>query len=351
MRKGTILIVFLGLGIVLFILTLDKVGFHTVREALAAFSFFQLSLILFTMLLGFIFSGTLRWKAIMRSVDADLPNFWKLALVKTIGFSLSYITPAALLGGEPARFFVLKGDDEDKNSRLVASIVLDKIIQILSSFVFFFAGLFLFLVYLDLGWSIEIIIGIMLSACVLGFWILIRRLRKVSQEKGIFVSLAEKLYLKKLINSKKFETGLSEVENHAKRFFIGRKDIIPKVVFYSILEVIFVLLSFWLIIFFMGHCLTLPQSLVIKSMTDLAMIIPLPAALGTLEATQAFVLTSFNLGPATGVALSLVYRGLCLVIVFFGILLFAFSHFRTYLKQFVAKTAKIIQLIFKNEEK
>lgn len=287
----------------------------------------------------------------MRSVDADLPNFWKLFLVKTIGFSLSYITPAALLGGEPARFFVLRGDDEDKNSRLAASIVLDKIIQLLSSFVFFFAGLFILLIYLNLGWSIEIIIGVMLSGCILGFWILVTRVRKVSREKGIFVTLAERLYLKKLINSKKFETRLDEVEKYTRRFFIRRKGIIPKVVFYSVLEVVFVLLSFWLIIFFMGDLLTVSQTLVIKSMTDLAMIIPFPAALGTLEATQAFVFTSFNLGPATGVALSLVYRGLCLVIVFFGILLFAFFHFRMYFKQFVDKTVRFIQLVFKNEEK
>jgi glycosyltransferase 2 family protein len=350
MRKGLILLLFLIFGVILFILTLSNVGFHTVREALSAFSFFQLVLVFIVLFSGIILMGALRWQNIMKILQVETPNFKKIILAKIVGFSLSYVTPAALFGGEPARFLILKSSNETNNNRLIASIILDKIIQFLASFLFFFVGIFLLLVYLKVNWLIQVLFFIFALFLISFFYFFLHKVKKVSNGKGIFITLAEKLYLKKIIKSTNLETKLEEVEKPIRSFLICGKQIIKKAIIYSAFEIIFVLVSLWLIIFFMNHLLTVSKVLVIKSMTDFSSIIPFPAALGTLEVTQAFVFKIFGIGATMGVALSLVYRGLNLVMAFFGILIFGFFHFEMYIQNIIEKIVRFFIFIFKNEK-
>ena len=342
MRKGTVIFIFLLLGVLLFIFTLRKVGVNAVKDAVFMFSFFQFSLILLMLTLGLILMGSFRWRVIMKGIGAPVPSFGKLFLVKLVGFSLSYITPSALFGGEPARFYILKQEDEKINSKLIASIIVDKLMQTLSSCFFFFAGIFLLLFYLDLSWLNDILMMLVLLFVILFFIFLIKRVKKVSKEKGFFVSMLRVLYLDKIKKINDMQDRFEEVEQEIRQFFRQPKSFVFKTILYTVFEVIFVLIVFWLIVFFMGNVLTIPRVLVIRSMTDLSSIIPFPASLGTLEMTQAFVFEIFGLGAYTGVALSLIFRAVSLVLAFIGLVIFMFFHIRGIVDKLGKKILKII---------
>jgi len=348
MRKGTIIFVFLLLGVLLFIYTLKKVGFEAVKEAVFMFSYSQLFLLLLLLAAGMVGMGTLRWRLIMKTLDVPVPKYSKLALIKLVGYSLSYLTPAALFGGEPARFYILRTEDEKENSRLAASIIVDKMMQTFSSAFFFFSGLVLFLIYLDLSRMIEILLLVILVIVILLIFFLIKRVQKVSQEKGFFISALEFLYLNKIKKIKDMHKTFRQIEEEIRKFFHNSKKILLKTILLTFAEVIFVLIVFWLIIFFMGHVLTIPRVLVIRSMTDLSMIIPFPASLGTLEVAQAFAFENFSLGAATGVGLSLIFRGISLALSFLGLIVFVFFHIKGAIDRF---SRKILKLIPNNEEK
>ena len=342
MRKGIVILIFLLLGVLLFIFTLKQVGIEAVKDAVFMLSFAQLALILLTLVSGLILVGSFRWRAIMKGAGVPVPRFGKLFLVRLVGFSLSYITPAALLGGEPARFYLLRGEDEKRNNRLIASIILDKMMQVLSASFFFFTGIFLLLFYLNLSWLIDVILVAILLFVILIFIFLIKRIKKVSKEKGFFVSAFRILYLNKIKKMRNMQDRFEEVEKEIRIFFHQPKIIILKCILYTFVEVGFVLMVFWLIVFYMGNILTIPQVLVIRSMTDLSMAVPFPAALGTLEVTQAFVFDTFGMGAYTGVAMSLILRGVSLILVFIGLIIFAFFHLQGMIDRFGKKILKFI---------
>jgi len=349
MRKGTVIFIFLLLGVLLFIFTLKKVGINAVKDAVFMFSFLQFAFILLILTIGVILMGSFRWRVIMKETGAPIPSFGKLFLVKLVGFSLSYITPSALFGGEPARFYILKQEDEKINNKLIASIIVDKLMQTFSSAFFFLAGLFLLLFYLDLSWLTDIVMTAILLCMILFFIFLVRRVKKVSKEKGFFVSMLRALYLNKIKKINDMQDRFEQVEQEIRQFFRRPKGFIFKTMLYSFFEVIFVLIVFWLIMFFMGHMLTIPRLLVIRSMADLSSIIPFPASLGTLEITQAFVFETFGLGAYAGVALSLIFRAVSLVLAFIGLVVFAFFHLQGMINKFGKKIIEIIPT--KNNEK
>lgn len=335
MRKSRIIFLFLLLGVLLFVLTLKQVGTEAVKEALLMFSFGQSAFIFLFLFSGTILMGSLRWRVIMQALDIKIPGLAKLLLIKTVGFSLSYLTPAAFFGGEPSRFFILRQTDKTVNNRLIASLVLDKLVQFLANFFIFLAGLFLLLFYLNLFWLVDILSAILILLIVYFFFFFIKK------EPRPF-----SLYLNKIKALQKLNSRLEKVEEEIRKFFTKNRIFVIKSILYSLLEASLVFIAFWLIIFYISNVLLGAGGLlIVKSMADLSTVVPFPAALGTLEISQAFVLEILGLGAATGVALSLIFRGLSLILASVGLVGLFFFHLGAVSRRFVNIAVKIIPKI------
>jgi len=350
MRKGFIVFLLLVIGIALFIFTLRIVGLTQVKEALFLLNFWELILCLITLFTGIVFFGALKWWIIMKTKTEEAPNFSKTLLIKWIGGSVSYLTPAALFGGEPVRFYVLKRECNISSSQIVSSIILDKLILILVSSVYFFLGIFFLLIYLDLSWLNGIILFGFLFFIILIFWQLLRAIGKISSEKGLFVILTERLCLNKLKFVKKHQKRIFEIEREVVGFFKLPKKIIFQIIFLAMTEVAITLTACWLIIFFMGQKLEISKLFAIKSMVDISYVIPFPAALGSLEISQAFIFQILGFSLATGVAFSLILRGFNFIIAFFGLLILGCFQIKFLGRRIINFFLKIFININKNEE-
>ncbi|MCX6738097.1 MAG: lysylphosphatidylglycerol synthase transmembrane domain-containing protein [Candidatus Parcubacteria bacterium] len=328
MRRWIWFLIFFILGAILFYFTLREVGIAGVIAILSTLKGWQVPLLLLVLLSGPVIIGSYKWRMIIGNDKGKKVRLSKLMIARIIGYSISYVTPCSFMGGEPAKVLFLKQETNIPVSRIISSVILDELMFFSITTMVFFVGVFFLLIYLHLSWLAEIIGISILAAAIIALFLIIRKAKKVSSEKGLFKTLAEKLYLTKISIVKDNMGALDEVEEEMKLFFHRPKKQLAMIFLVVILELSAVLFTSWLTLYFLGTRLDITRLFVVRSMTDLSGFIPLPASLGTLEATQALAFSGITGNPATGVAFSLVFRGLNLVISAFGLAIFAWIQLR-----------------------
>lgn len=250
---------------------------------------------------------SLRWKVILLGQKHRIPLF-RLILYKISGFGLSYFTPGLQIWGEPFQIYLLKKREHMDSSTAVASVGLDKFIEVGAKFMFLVLGL---LAILHLGLFKEdhqiyvylIIGGLFLSPFLL-FLALSRGVRPLKKLIGLLpVSFTEKRKPGKVFQL------LTDSEAQMGDFC--RRQ--PVVLFWAFsisgISWAFILFEFWLSLHFLGVNLNIIQIIGALAAARFAFLIPVPAGIGTLEASQVLLMSAFGLNPAVGLAISLIIRG------------------------------------------
>jgi len=145
MRKVIFCTISLLVGFLLFAIVMQQAG---VSDVLKTVSLFPPSIIILAFVLNFIavcVIGSWRWKIIIESQNSHKISFLKVFRAKLAGFTVSYITPSVLIGGEPVRAYMIKEETDCDWERSLASVMIDVAIYFFSLFLFMLAG-FLFLV-------------------------------------------------------------------------------------------------------------------------------------------------------------------------------------------------------------
>lgn len=262
-----------------------------------------------------------RWQAILVGYGKKV-GFWTLARIQLAGSAVSYVTPSARIGGEPLRIYMLKKDCEVDYKIGTASVVLDKYMEYLGSLIFGIVGLILLSTIPNIPFAIRaFLIGmIIFTMSILG--VIYYRL---SHERGFFISLfaiflSEKRLRGMSKNLKDIDKKLSYfIIHHKKEFFIS-------FIFY-ILSAILFLLEFKFLLLSLGITSSFLDLVLIGVVVGLANIVPLPMALGSLEAGQSGLFQLIRGDGGIGLVMSLVMRvrglafaliGFLLIIVFSG---------------------------------
>jgi len=338
------ILLFVGIG--LFVFALYSTDLSEVARALSKlwpWKFIAVTLILFS---AEILIDAFRWFLILKSQGQDI-KFHPPLLARMVGFSFSYLTPVVLLGGEPVRYAILKEETNIPSKYIISSIILDKLILFLASFVFFLIGVFAFIFYLPTNLFTKLMISTLVLLLPLSGFFIYLKIRSISLKEGIFSWLMKKFYLKRIKIFKEKKENIKEIELEIRKFFTKDKKTLSKIFLMGGIEVFLTILSFWTIVIFLGKHLALFKIFAINSMVGLASFFPLPAALGTLEVSQGYLFQFFNLSQTDGVAFSLIFRGINLLFSCLGILLFLYFQLRILKK----KILRFIQEIIKFYEK
>src|SRR3989344_2449138 len=120
MKKILLFFASLFVGSGLLVWTINAVGLNRIQEAFLAFSYQQGAVILFLTLL-IIFIGAWKWKVILKSQGHDLP-IRKLTTLYFAGFSISYLFPIFIFGGELFRGHILKEKFSVPQEKAIASV-------------------------------------------------------------------------------------------------------------------------------------------------------------------------------------------------------------------------------------
>lgn len=326
MRRFLILISLL-IGILFFAWAIHSTNLNEVKKALMNLSWQEIVLVIFILFLSQIILSAFRLFYIF-SLEGNFLNFKDVLLTKIIGFALSYLTPISFFGGEPAMYLFLKRKTKIPSRKIISTIALERIIFTTTSLIYFFVGIFIFLLFLPLTKFTRFIFsGVLSIIFLLGVFFVFRLKNKIAKN-GIFLPMIKKLYLGNLKIFKKNEEAIKEIEKEIGGFFNKTREEILKAFSISLIEIFFFIFGCWLIVVFLEKNLEFFKIFAINSMVILSSIMPLPANLGSLEIGQGFAFQFFGLKKETGITFSLILRGIELFFSAIGLWFFFHSHLK-----------------------
>ncbi len=323
-------------GASLFYFVVRETGTQSVWEAV--FLFFGVEgVVILGITILIVFVGALRWQRILYSEGESVPFFTVLSyLIK--GFTVDFLTPFSLFGGEAVRIFLIEKEVGIRKGSF--SAITDKILDITAHFFFLLLGVLLFLFYSDFVHKVLFIYA--LSVVIFLFFLLFlfyeKALRRKSFLKGFFDFFKIK---KRFFDDSANGKIISDVEEKVVIFFSEKRRELLIGLGLSFLRHFLLVIRVLFIFYFIVGIFDIRAAVVSYGFVILSMILPLPASLGGLEAILALTFGSIGVVVASGVVVAITLRGADLFVCMFGIVLFIrlsiksfYSQFKLFLKGF-----------------
>ena len=328
MRKFIFFTISFLVGLLLFVIAMQQAG---INDVLKTISLFPPLTIIFVFLINSIavcVVGSWRWKIIIESQNSHKINFMKVLRAKLAGFTVSYVTPSILVGGESIRAYMIKEESGYDWEKSFASVVIDQAIYFFSLFLLMIAGFLLLFNHFSL--PIEIFCGfgiIVISVVFVLYLFYSKMLNRNSGEDGFFMFIIKTTRLNKIKFIKNKEKNIKRTEDIISQFFKTKKEIFLKAFLLAILEdmLYLIVICFIILCFDSAGIFKLTQSVSIFFLLTLANFVPIPGSFGSFEAALTFIFDLLNLGKSNGFTFSLIYRFINIALVIVGF--FALIHF------------------------
>jgi len=348
MQKIIFCLISLFLGLLLLIFSIQQAG---VSSVLKIVSLFPPSIILVVFVINFTaicLIGSMRWKIIIESQNTHKISFLKILAAKLAGFTVSYITPSAFIGGEPVRAYMIKEENNCSWEKSFASVVIDQAIYFFTLFLFMIIG-FLFLAdHFLLPRSIFYGFGtiVILSIAVLYLFYL-RLINENPEEHGFFIFIIKTLRLDKIKFIKNKEENINKMERIILQFFRHKKSALLKAFVLAVLETMCCLAIVWIIALYLGTAVDFIHSVSIFFMIALANFVPIPGSIGSFEAALTFIFDLLGFEKSNGFVLSLIFRLINIMLVSIGFAVLIYFEIKMLLKNSKLEASKLLFNIHK----
>ena len=247
-----------------------------------------------------------RWWLIVRALGQRVP-YLVLAKYRLASFGVSYFTPGPQFGGEPLQVYLLKARHGIPTEIALASVSLDKILEMLANFTFLALGI---LMVVSQGVFFQEMAGllILISAGMVGL-LLGYLLALLIGKTPLAWSFGRLPLLRRDAPSlNKIRQILLDVESQIGEFCRQQPLLIFQASALSAIIWLALLGEYFLVLHFFGLETSLLNVLTIIIFARLAFLTPLPGGLGALEAGQVFAMQSLGFDPILGVSMSLFIR-------------------------------------------
>jgi uncharacterized protein (TIRG00374 family) len=221
-----------------------------------------------------------------------------------------------IFGGEIFRGYDLKEKYNIPWSKSIASVVVDRILELTVYILVAVFGVTFFLFETSFP-SYKVGIIIALGAALVVALIALFYFKSFRGESIIHFFL-KKLNLQK---SDGADTAM-EAEKEIFQYFRPRKKTMWKGFALSFLVELLFLARAFLLIMFLGKNIGIISAISVVAFSSLAIVLPIPAALGSHDVVQSFVFTQLGLGAGAGAAFVLVIRVAEFTMAFIGMLFF-----------------------------
>lgn len=278
------------------------------NEILDALLQLEISQILVLILVNAVISVgfSARWWLFLRA-QGHRVAYLPLALYRTAAFSLSYFTPGPQFGGEPLQVHLLRSRESIPSPSAIASVSLDKIFEISINFLFLSAGLFVILtegilIVVEPAYLVVLIVlwVILPSVYLFALWV---GKRPLSLLVGRLPDPIQRLK-----NIQKVSTLVMGIEVQVASLLKKRPVTILWALLVSVLIWSSILGEYWLMLYFLGVQVNLPQAVIALTAARMAFLTPLPGGIGILEASQVLAMQALGYDPALGISISLLIR-------------------------------------------
>jgi len=310
MKKFFLFLISLVVGFGLFIWIGRMVGWQEIKRAFLIFKGWQgIVILVLTLLMALV--GNWKWKVILKGIGTKI-SFGELFKSYLAGFSLMYLLPMMVLGGEVFRGYVLKEKNQIPWAKGMASIVIDRILEWTANLTIVFFGILFFLLNIGLPpTKLEIIFGgvfFLFLAGIIFFYF------KCFKRESITKAIGR-------IFNHRLDSQPLEAEKEIFKFFKPKGKVMWRGFGLSFLRAVIMFFRTWLLIIFLGKGISGLPALSILGFSYLAVMIPIPTALGSHEAIQTFAFKSLGLGLSTATAFTMIIRGAELLIALAGVII------------------------------
>lgn len=337
MKKFFLFFFSLFVGAGLFIWITKTIGWDEIKLVFFSFSLWHGAAILGLTISIMVF-GIWKWKFILKHQGYNL-SFAALAKPYFAGYSIIFLAPMLIFGGELFRSYSLKEKYSVPWQKALSSVIIDRISEITLSLITIFVGLIYFLLKVCLlPKNLSIFFGIVLVffGGVTAFFYF-----KSFRRESII-----KFFLKKFNSNN--QNSLVETEKEIFIFFGLKKKAMWQIFGLAFLRVFTNLTRFWVLILFLGKDIGILSTIPILGFYYFATMLPIPAALGSHELVQSFAFNSMKLGANTGPALALIIRGAELIMVLIGALFLFRLTIQILEAKFLKKVKKLVKIKQKN---
>jgi len=226
--------------------------------------------------------STLRWHALIRALNGTV-NFFALTLIRLAGQTISFVTPGPQFGGEPMQIYWLYKRQRLPLHKAVLSLGLDRFLELWVNFAVLLLGAMLLLLsprmaFADWNQIVLVLFLLLLSIPIL-FIGMFRRPRWLTRR--LRPLLARWLSHPRLaaLNSHR-----DALEEDLRELLRARKLVLVQALGISIFNWIVILAELWLLLLFTQVPVDLQDFTLIAVAIRLAMLLPLPGGIGTIEA-------------------------------------------------------------------
>jgi len=245
-----------------------------------------------------------RWWIIIRAEDGRVP-FQRLAVYRLAAFGVSYFTPGPQVGGEPLQVVYLQKGHGLSYARATAVVIMDKLLEFIANFIFLAAGT---IAVVKLGIlvrnSIPLTGSVVPLAAVLSMPALYAGLLYLgyyplgASLRAVLPRAAGSAFPRLLLVSERMAAAFTRRHPGAMLIALG----------VSLVGWAGMTVEYWLMAHFLGIQLTGWQALAGVSVALISFLLPLPAGLGALEASQVLALGAMGFSPIAALSLALLVR-------------------------------------------
>lgn len=330
MKKVLFFLISLITGLFLFGLVTSRVGFEEIVEAFSLFAWPGLILVL---ILTFLIAAISVWrlKFVLKIQGYDLPYF-KLGEIWTIGFTISFLTPIAILGGEVFMVYALRKTFSLSWEKGAASVFIHKVLDATIFLPFLILGIFTFPLLSGFFPVTKLIIGGGIVAAIFVILLAVFYFKSFKRESVLEWFLKFFGMNRKKLEERKGGKLLFDAEKDVLKFFGLRKKEMWTGIGMAILKYFLILARVWVLIYFFQGGLSILNAIVVYGFFNLACAVPVPAMLGSLEVAEGLIFGGLGLGINVGIAFSLLIRAMDFLVCLAGIV---------FLIKFGAKLVKI----------
>ncbi|MFA6073278.1 MAG: lysylphosphatidylglycerol synthase transmembrane domain-containing protein [Candidatus Woesearchaeota archaeon] len=291
-----------------------------IKEVIRSFQNVTLELIIYYILiqLAMMLILTWRWKMILKSQGITHVSMYKLNKYRLVGQGVSFLTPSGKLGGEPIRAGLVSSRENIEFDKALSSVVIDRVIDITAAMLFFVIGLILVIFFFVMS---KLLVEIVLVASLIVLGLLAIFNYRMLKGKKVLHHVYKFFRLHKFKKLKNFEKKLEDVETLIIKFYHQDTKYFYYAMGISLAAWGIMLLEYKIAALIVGQNLTAMQSFLIFSFVGAAYIVPVPMALGSLEASQISAFSIIGISTAAGLALSFLVRLKDLIIAIIGIII------------------------------
>ena len=300
------------LALLLFWWTLRALQLHDLRQLFQHLTLRNLAILVLVNLVVLI---TLcgRWWLFLAGAGYPIA-FWRLLGYRTAAFAISYFTPGPHIGGEPLQVYLVSKRHGVPTAVAIATVTLDKLLEMVSNLLVLGAGLAFVLqqsilvnalspkaLYLAFGLvllPLPALAALYYGRHALAHWLAPLHRRKGRPRDAAAMSTRLEEWLLTIAQS---EAQISALWRNSPRLFLAA-------CFISILSWGALVGEFWYMTSTLGLGLSLSGAVTLLLAMRVAMLLPLPAGLGAVEASLTVATGALGLPPVAGLGLGLLIR-------------------------------------------